>query len=174
MEETNAAPNRMIIILLGLIVLLLAAIVAYFVFANGNSNSAATNTDTGAVTPPAGMGAAPVEFDPATATRVADGETPEQHVTAYFEAVLAKNYAEAYNRLPADKKAAQDEASFGQQLESYGVAGYTIDSVVEEGEQAEITATASMSGGEFQYLWTFVKDGDSWLVKSRTLPGMGQ
>jgi hypothetical protein len=30
-----------------------------------------------------------------------------------------------------------------------------------------------MPGGAFQYLWTFVKDGDGWLVKSRTLPGMG-
>lgn len=172
MEETNAAPNRMILVLLGVIVLLLAGIVAYFVFFSGNATTPETNAP--AATPPAGMGAAPTEFDPATATRVAEGETPEQHVVAYFEAVLAKDYTTAYNRLPADKKAAQDEASFGQQLEGYGVGSYKIDSAVENGDTAEITATASMSGGEFQYLWTFVKDGDSWLVKSRTLPGMGQ
>jgi uncharacterized protein YxeA len=174
MEETHAAPNRTVIILLGIIVALLIAIVAYFAFANGKTGTASTgntdtNTNSGTPSTPAAT-----EFDPATATKVPAGETPEQYVIAYFDAVVAGDFQTAYDRLPTDKKAAQDQASFGEQLKGYGVSEYTIDSAVEEGDEAKVTATASMAGGQFQYLWTFVKDGDGWLVKSRTLPGMGQ
>lgn len=174
MEETSTAPNnRTVIILLGVIVLLLLGIIAYFLFANGSGDSATPTTGTnGTSTTPAATTPAP--FDPATATKVPAGETPEQYVTAYFDAVVAAEYQTAYDRLPADKKAAQDAAAFGEQLAGYGFTGYKIDSAVEEGEEFKVTATATTSGGEFQYLWTFVKDGDGWLVKSRTLPGMGQ
>lgn len=177
MEETTTAPNRTVIILLGIIVLLLAAIAGYFIL-GGNKGGATADTNTGTNNTAASNGtptpAASTPFDPATATKVPAGETPEQHVTAYFEAVLAGDFQTAYDRLPADKKAAQDVAAFGEQLKAYGVQSYRIDSATEEGEEAQVTATASMAGGEFQYLWTFVKDGDGWLLKSRTLPGMGQ
>jgi hypothetical protein len=176
MEETTAAPNRTILILLGVIVLLLAAIVGFYLL-NGNkgtdtTDTAGTGSNTGASNTPATTPAA--AFDPATATKVAAGETPEQHVTKYFEAVLAGDFQTAYDRLPADKKAAQDVTAFGEQLKGYGVQSFKIDSATEVGEEFQVTATASMAGGEFQYLWTFVKDGDGWLLKSRTLPGMGQ
>lgn len=180
MEEstgTTSAPNRSIVILLSVIIVLLLVVVGYFLFFNkGASDTVATDTaatDTGA---PAGMTGTTTDaaFDPATATKVPAGETPEQYVVAYFDAVVAGDFQTAYDRLPADKKAAQDAAAFGQQLAGYGVTAYTIDNVAEEGDQAEVTATATMPGGAFQYLWTFVKDGDGWLVKSRTLPGMGQ
>lgn len=175
MEETNTAPNRTVLILLGVIVLLLLAIVAFFVFGGNDGTGTATNEEptstatTGMPTTPAA-----VAFDPATATRVPDGETPEQYVIAYFDAVVSGDFQTAYDRLPTDKKAAQDAEAFASQLTGYGVSAYTIDSAVEEGEEAKVTATATMAGGAFQYLWTFVKDGDGWLVKSRTLPGMGQ
>lgn len=178
MEETTgttAAPNRMVMILVGVIVVLLLAIVAYFVFAGDKSGSTADTaaTDTAATT---GMPAATTatEFDAATATKVPAGETPEEYVTAYFEAVVAGDFQTAYDRLPADKKAAQDATAFGAQLKGYGVTAFTIDDVTEEGDEAKVTATATMPGGAFAYLWTFVKDGEGWLVKSRTLPGMGQ
>lgn len=179
MEETNTAPNRTVVILLGVIALLLVAIVAFFMFSNGDkAGTAGTEGTTGTTSTGTSTGmpgttqAGP--FDPATATKVPDGETPEQYVVAYFDAVVAGDFKTAYDRLPADKKAAQDEASFAQQLTGYGVSAYTIDSATEEGEEAKVTATATMAGGSFQYLWTFVKDGEGWLVKSRTLPGMGQ
>jgi len=175
MEETNTAPNRTVLILLGVIVLLLLAIVAFFVLDNGDDG---TPTATGETTTTATTGmpttTASGPFDPATATKVPAGETPEQYVTAYFDAVVAGDFQTAYDRLPADKKAAQDVNAFASQLTGYGVSAFTIDSATEEGEEAQVTATASMAGGSFQYLWTFVKDGDGWLVKSRTLPGMGQ
>lgn len=171
----TASPNRMIVILLGVIVVLLLAIVVYLAFAGGTKTATTTDktgtTGTTGTTATTGTSAA---FDPATATKVPAGETPEQYTKAYFDAVVAKDYVAAYDRLPTDKKAQSDQAAFSAQLDGYGVTGYTIDNVTEEGNEAKVTATATMPGGNFQYLWTFVKDGDGWLVKSRTLPGMGQ
>lgn len=184
MEETHSttAPNRTVTILLIVVVVLLAAIVVYLVLSGSDSTSAdgsATGTAaSGEATAsvPSGMTGSTeeAEFDPATATRVAAGMTPEQHVSAYFDAVVAGDFEGAYALLPTAKQ--QDYGSleaFSEQLNGYGITGFTIDSVVEEGDQTQVTATATMPGGDFQYLWTFVKDGDEWLVKSRTLPGMG-
>lgn len=181
-ESANApaASNRTILVLLGVIVVLLIAIIAFFFFRGSDTASTATPgaqapgaTDTGSATGMPGA-TAPVEFDPATATKVPAGETPEQYVVAYFDAVVAGDYATAYERLPADKKAASTQEQYAEQLKGYGMTEYTIDDATESGDEAQVTATAVMPGGSFTYLWTFVKDGDGWLVKSRTLPGMGQ
>lgn len=174
-----AGPNRTILALLGVIVVLLIAIIAFFFFRGSDTASttpdaqAPAATDTGSATSMPGA-TAPVEFDPATATKVPAGETPEQYVVAYFDAVVAGDYATAYERMPADKKAASTQEQYADQLKGYGMTEYTIDNATESGDEAQVTATAVMPGGSFTYLWTFVKDGDGWLVKSRTLPGMGQ
>lgn len=185
-EKTGgAAPNRTTAILLGIIAVLLVAVVAIILTQQGGSKTtgtpATTSTATvGATGPTGAMGGAmgsgaSAPFDPATATKVEAGKTPEEHVKAYFDAVVAGDYATAYKMLPAAKQADYgSESAFAEQLKSYGVTSYTIDDVTEEGGETKITATASMPGGSFQYLWTFVKEGDTWLVKSRTLPGMGQ
>ncbi|MDO8880446.1 MAG: hypothetical protein Q7W44_06570 [Coriobacteriia bacterium] len=177
---TPATANRTMLILLGAIVVLLLAIVVIFL-ARGNADSGPTvtaSTDTAATAgAPSGMPGATapaVEFDPATATTVPAGETPEAYVVAYFDAIVAGDYATAYGRLPTDKKASSTEQQFADQLTGYGVTEYTIDDVTEADGEAQVLATASMAGGQFQYLWTFVAEGDGWLVKSRTLPGMGQ
>lgn len=180
MEDTNstAAPanNRTVMILLGIIVILLAAIVAFVVFGKGDNTAETPNTTETTAT--AGMGApsgATQEeaFDPATATAVAAGKSPEQHVIAYFDAVVAGDFSAAYKMLPTAKQAEYgSEDAFSTQLTGYGITSYTIDSATESGDEAQVTATAVMEGGNFQYLWTFAKDGDNWLVKSRTLPGM--
>jgi hypothetical protein len=185
MEETNgtaAAPNRMILILLVVIVALLGVIIAIVVLGGNDTPATDTAADanftgTGTST---GMGtstgtSAEVAFDPATATRVAAGLTPEQHVATYFDAVVAGDYATAFAMLPTSKQAEYgDEAAFAEQLAGYGVTDYAIDDVTEADGETQVIATANMPGGAFQYLWTFVKDGEEWLVKSRTLPGMGQ
>lgn len=178
-ERTESgAPNRTMMILLGVIVVLLVAIVAIILVRGGDSPTAGTGATptgtTGTGTTGMGTGAAPAaQFDPATATKVAAGKTPEDHVKAYFDAVVAGDYATAFVMLPSAKQAEYGEqAAFAEQLAGYGVTGYTIDDVTESGNEAQITATANMPGGAFQYLWTFVKEGDVWLVKSRTLPGM--
>jgi hypothetical protein len=166
------------LILLGAIVVLLLAIVAIFYFrGTGTPASAVDNTGTQAPadTDTSGMPpmAPPAEFDPATATKVPEGETPEDYVTAYFDAVVAGDFAAAYDRLPADKKATSTEEQFASQLEGYSITEYTIEEVTESGDEVEVLANATTSAGGFQYLWTFVAEGDGWLVKSRTLPGMG-
>ncbi len=178
-ESTAAPKNKSIVILLVVIIALLAAAVAYFVLADKGSTDTTTTPGTSTteapVTPPAGMpgSTTPTEFDPATATVVAAGLTPEQHVTTYFDAVVAGDYPAAFKMLPAAKQAEYgDEAAFASQLTGYGITSYAIDGVVENGDETEVTATAVMPGGNFSYLWTFVKDGENWLVKSRTLPGM--
>lgn len=184
MEETTGATpkNNTVMIVLIAIIVLLAAVIVYFMFGQGTDDTAdqpaATATEPAPTdaAPPAGMPGMTTEeeFDPATATTVAAGTTPEQHVTEYFDAVLAGEYDTAYAMLPTSKQASYGSVdAFSEQLKGYGMTEYTIDSAVEEGEEAQVTATAVMPGGSFQYLWTFVKDGESWLVKARTLPGMG-
>lgn len=184
-ETTTTAPNtnKTVTIVLIAIILLLAAVIAYFLL-NGDSGTTtdqavgtgSASTTMGTAGAPAGMPST-VEtgpFDPTTATKVAEGTTPEEHVKVYFDAVLAGDYATAFAMLPTTKQKSYGTAdAFGEQLKSYGMTEYKIDSAVEEGEEFKIMATAVMPGGSFQYLWTFVKDGDSWLVKARDLPGMG-
>lgn len=174
-EEKSTNPNnRMIVILLGVIVVLLIGIVAYVVVGNGKGGTTDTASNPG-TTPGSTNTTAAAVFDPATATVVAAGKTPEQHVRAYFDAVVAKDFATAFKLLPTSKQQEYgDEAAFTSQLSGYGITAYTIDNSTESGTDWQVTATATMGGGNFSYLWTFVKDGDKWLVKSRELPGMAQ
>jgi len=182
-ETPEAAPkNRMTLILLGVIAVLLVAVVV--ILATGGdkstdgptaSNTGNTNTSTSTTGTTGGTPTEETPFDPATATQVASGQTPQQHVEAYFDAVVAGDYATAYEMLPTSKKDSYGGIdAFSSQLTGYGITGYTIDSTTEEGDETQVLATATMAGGEFQYLWTFVKVDDVWLVKSRTLPGMAQ
>ncbi len=174
----SAGPNKTVIALLAVVVVLLAAIVAIVVLqkpavAPVTADPGTTGTETSSTGVMPSTPATDVAFDVKTATKVAAGVTPEQHVKAYFDALVKDDYTTAYALLPLDKKAAQDEATFAAQLAEYDVQKYTIDDVKTTDTGAEITATATMAGGDFQYLWTFVKDADTWYVKSRTLPGMG-
>ncbi|GAB4285981.1 MAG: hypothetical protein Kow0067_09380 [Coriobacteriia bacterium] len=168
--------NRTVLILAGVVVVLLGAIIAILLLQGGPADTGTSAGQTAA--PDTGGSAMPpttsdTPFDPATATKVPDGQTPEEYTKEYFDAIVAGDFATAYALLPADKKAAQEEASFAEQLSGYGISDYTIDDVTEEGEEVRVTATAITPNGSFQYLWTFVAEGDGWLVKSRTLPGMG-
>lgn len=172
-----AGPNKGVLALLAVIVVLLGVIVAIIVLQKpatttttpgGTTNTA--STDTSAAMPAAATG----EFDPATATKLKDGVTPEQHVEAYFNAIIKGDYQTAYDLLPADKKAAQDAASFGQQLAGYGITAFKLGETSTSGEDTLVNATATMAGGSFDYVWTFTKVDGKWVVKSRELAGMGQ
>jgi len=177
---TEAAPaNKTVVMLLAAIAVLLVAIVGVIVV-QGNTAAPPTSADgaahTGAQLPPASMGGAmPTgEFDPATATKVPEGQTPEQYVETYFQAIVDGDYATAYELLPADKKAAQTADSFAQQLGGYGINAFEMGQVTEQGDERAVNATAVTPMGGFPYMWTFVKDGDGWLVKSRALTDMGK
>ncbi|MDY0340022.1 MAG: hypothetical protein RBS17_02250 [Coriobacteriia bacterium] len=179
-ESTSTTPrnNTVVIVLIALIVLL-AGVIAYFLLSDSDSGSDAAAPAAASATDVETSAAMPAmttedEFDPATATRVVEGVTPEQHVEKYFDAVLAGDYETAYAMLPTSKQESYGSVdAFSEQLTGYGMTDYSHDPAVEQGEETQVTATAVMPGGSFQYLWTFVKDGESWLVKARTLPGMG-
>ncbi len=171
-----AGPNKIVYILLGVIVVLLIGVVAAIAM-QGPAKTAtptATAPTTGAQTPPAGMGTATADtFDPATATRVPEGETPEQFVEVYFKDLVDKKYEDAYNRLPAAKKASQDLQSFSDQIAGYGITGYEMGATTTEGEDTTVSCSAVTSAGNFEYKWTFTKVDGKWVVKSRVLGGMG-
>src|SRR5574340_1796984 len=70
---TTAAPNRTIVILLGVIVLLLLAIIGYMAFGGGAKQTASTDTTgttAATTTGTTGTSATAAAFDPATATKV--------------------------------------------------------------------------------------------------------
>lgn len=165
--------NRTTALLLGVIALLLIAVVVILLTSRSPQAATTGGTTPGTTMPPASATAV-TAFDPATATQVEAGVTPEEYVKKYFDAIVAQDYNAAYNLLPVDKKSAQSPESFADQLGGYGIGSYTIDNATEEADTAEVLATANAQGMGFQYLWTFVKDGDTWLVKSREMPGMGQ
>ncbi|MBC7265448.1 MAG: DUF4878 domain-containing protein [Coriobacteriia bacterium] len=179
-QAAAGGQSKVVIALVAVVVVLVGVIVGLVVFkkpatpapttsADGGATGGATSGSTSGMP---GSTTQNVPFDPKTATKVAAGKTPEDHVKAYFDAVVKGDFATAYDLLPADKKAAQDEAAFAEQLKGYGITSYKIDDVSEKDGETQVLATASMAGGSFQYLWTFVKEGDTWLLKSRTLPGM--
>jgi hypothetical protein len=171
-----AGPNKIVYILLGVIVVLLIGVVAAIAM-QGPAKTAtptATAPTAPATTPPAGMTTATEEtFDPATATRVPEGETPEQFVEAYFKGLVDKNYESAYNRLPAAKKASQSLQSFSDQIAGYGITGYEMGATTTEGEDTKVTCSAVTSSGNFEYIWTFTQVDGAWVVKARVLGGMG-
>lgn len=113
-------------------------------------------------------------YDPATAARVAEGKTPEEHVKAYFDAIVAGDYATAFALLPTDKREATTEADFAAQLQGYGINGYSMGATTEAAGDTIIQATANTPMGSFTYIWTFAQADGEWLVKSRELAGMGQ
>ena len=114
-----------------------------------------------------------VLFDPSTAMRVAEERSPEEHVRMHMQKLVDGDYATAYALLPADKQASYgDRQVFAAQVGGYGIQSFTIDNAVQTDTTAEVTTTMVTSNGDFQYVWTFVKDGDTWFVKSRTIGGM--
>lgn len=118
-------------------------------------------------------GGAPVTFDPGKATKVPEGVTPEEFVKAYYEDVAAGRYAEAYKRLPLEKQQSYgDSGSFERQLKAYGISGYEMEKPQSAGDEISIVAWQQTPNGSFGYKWTLVKEGDSWLVKSRVQAGM--
>lgn len=173
-----AGPNKIVYILLGVIVVLLIGVVAAIAMQGTGAKTAgptATTPPTAGQTPPAGMGTATADnFDPATATRVPEGETLEQFVETYFKDLVDKNYEDAYNRLPAAKKSSQDLQSFSDQIAGYGITGYEMGATTTEGEDTKVTCSAVTSAGNFEYNWTFTQVDGAWVVKARVLGGMGQ
>jgi len=113
-----------------------------------------------------------VPFDAQNATRVPSGMSPREYVEKYYRSCIDGNYRTAYDMLPADKKAAVSADDFAEQIKGYGMTAFNIRKTNLRGDDATVEVAATTSGGDFGCLWTFVKGGDGWLVKSRVLSGM--
>ncbi|MDF1542020.1 MAG: hypothetical protein RQ731_03175 [Anaerosomatales bacterium] len=174
----SALGQKQVTLLLAVAAVLLAAVIGILVWQNSNSSPTASvapvSTDPVAQAP-TGMGAQvpEVEFDPATAPAVPEGQTPLEYLTGYYEACAAKEYETAYGLLPvASQQYYGDAASFEQTLEGYGISDFSVDEPVEGGDTVSIVGWQVAQGMTFGYEWTFVKaDDGTWRVKSRTMAG---
>lgn len=156
-ETVTTARDRRTAFVLAIVCVLLALVIAFLLVHRFASPS---------VTP--GTAQAPAS-ETATPTVVPAEETPEQFIGGYFDAVIGGDYEAAYERLPADKRAEQDLESFSASLEGYGITGYSIDGVSSSETTAQVLVTASMPAGTMQYVWTFERSDDDWVLVSRGL-----
>lgn len=177
--------QKTITLLLVAIVALLAAVVGVIIYQNANAvpdaNPAQAPTGQTATPDTAATGnnaqgtpAPPAEFDPATAPKVPEGQTPEQYVTAYYQACIEGDYETAFGMLPTATAASYgDSGAFAAQVEGYGVSGFSVDPQAENGDTCTVQGYQQVSDMSFGYLWTFVKgDNGTWLAQSRDMAGM--
>lgn len=174
--------QKPLIIGLAVVIILLAAIVGVLVFQGNGSNNADTtaqnaatsNADASASTAMQQAMSKAADFDEKTATKLKKGMTPEKWVKAYYDACDKQDWKAAWEHLPAAKKDATSADALGQQLSSYGITGYKIDSSKKNSDgDLEITVTQSTSSyGDFTSVWTFQPEGDTYLVKGKAVAGM--
>jgi cell division septation protein DedD len=186
MEGKHMSNNKTMVALLGVVAVLLAVIAGVLLFkpstdVPGVDPAAVTQqpSSTGTGTPTGMPGGAPTPapsgpFDPAKATKVPAGQTPQQFVEGYFKAITKGDYGAAFKMLPAEKQSSQTAEQFAQQLQGYGLNGYEMGKATVQGDEAVVEGTAKTSAGNFGYTWTLVKYKGGWVVKSRSLTGMGQ
>lgn len=176
----SAFGQKQVTILLAVAAVLLAAVIGILIWQNSSSSSPSSQsqvpaTGTPTAQQPTGMGAqAPeVEFDPATAPAVPEGQTPAEYLTAYYEACASGDYQTAYDMLPvASQQYYGDVTSFEETLKGYGITEYTVDEPTESGDSVSVVGWQVAQGMTFGYTWTFVKaDDGTWRVKSRTMAG---
>lgn len=183
MSETTVPRNNTVPMLLGVVAVLLLAIVVLLVVTNGKDDTNTTNGTTATAPTDAasapisqpGMGASTgVEFDPATATKVAEGMTPEDHVTAYYQAILDKEWETAFSMQPATSQQGTNATDFEATQTGYGMTKFTIEESVEDGDIATVTALQDLgANGMWAAQWTFEKYEGGWVVQSRAV-GMAQ
>jgi hypothetical protein len=190
-QNTRTGANPIVIVLV-VAVVVLAAGLGYVIW-KGNDNgavteipansttsqlagqSSGTTTDAAAGTAgtTGGSTAAPADFDPASATKVPEGTTPEQWVTEYYTAADGGDWETAFNHLPAAKQAGSSPQALQEQVAGYGVVGFTVVSATEEGDKATVIVDQETGQyGTFENTWVFVKDGGAWLVQSKAVTGM--
>ncbi len=116
---------------------------------------------------------APANFDPKTATKVPANSDPKKFVEAYYASIMKDDYKTAFAHLPADKQTGSSPDALKQQIEGYGVTGYTITSASQQGDQYTVNADQQTSSyGTFSNTWVFVKNGNAWVLQSKAVTGM--
>jgi FlaG/FlaF family flagellin (archaellin) len=156
MAENNT--NRTVMILAGAVVVLLIAFVAVVVL----------NTGSGATPAPT----ATTDGTAATATTATSnpGMTPS---TAFDPANIDKKWDAAFKMQPAASQSGT-VADFQSTQEMYGMTAFTIFADTTGSTDATVVVRQDLgTNGIWNATWTFVKDGGTWLVKTRKV-GMGE
>jgi len=181
MSEQTSNTNQMVVIGLAVVAVLLAAIAGILVFQQNQAAkipapaTSAAPTDPAVQAPP-GMGGAasttPVEFDAKTATKVPEGQTPEEFVKAYHEAVGKGDFEAAYKMLPLEKQQSYGDAkAYGEQVKAYGITGYEMGEPTETADTFSVSATQVTPQMPIAYTWSFKKVDGKWFCASRTMGG---
>jgi hypothetical protein len=167
------APNRTVVYLLGVIVVLLVALVAIFVVSRPSTPAVTSTTppaatETTATSMPGIKPSTGADFDPAKATAVTKGSTPEAHVKTYYQAILDKKWDVAFKMQPAASQAGGTVADFEATQTGYGLTSFKIVTSKIEGEGATVEVEQNLgANGTWGVMWSFVKYHGGWVVQSR-------
>jgi hypothetical protein len=180
MAQNQQGMQKTIMILLGVVVVLLVAIVGIVVYTGQQKNSAAagatstvdTSSAATAATTTAQPGMAPstaTPFDPATATKVPSGTTPQQFVSSYYQNILDKKYDVAFKMQPAASQQGT-VADFQATQQGYGMVSFKVVSSNVAADSATVDIEQNLgSNGLWGALWTLKKVGNDWFVESRAI-----
>lgn len=171
MSDTQPKTNRTVMYLLGAIVLLLTVLVAVvFARQQGGSQVASQPGEPSVPTTGTSMpGVAPsTAFDKATATKVPAGTDPKVYVQKYYQAILDKKYDVAFKMQPASSQVGGTVEDFKGTQTMYGMTAFKVLTSDVKGEIATVSVEQNLGqNGTWGAIWTFVKDGSTWLVKTR-------
>jgi len=183
MAETTGTNKNAVPILLGVIALLLVAIVVgLLIKGNAKTDTAATTSTSSTASTAAtstgdqaGMASSTSDtFDPATATKVPSGTTPEDFVKQYYQAILDKKWDAAFKMQPAASQKGGTVADFQSTQEMYGMASFKITGSDVKDSAAQVSVSQDLgTNGNWTAMWTFAKYKTDWVVESRQV-GMAQ
>jgi hypothetical protein len=172
--EPAPAQNKTVVYLLGVIVVLLVALVAIFVVTRTSTPGTTATTPDVATTEPTSTampGIKPstgADFDPATATKVPAGTTPDAYVKLYYQSILDKKWDVAFKMQPAASQAGGSVEQFQSTQTGYGMASFKVVTSSSQGDTSTVEVEQNLgANGTWGALWTFVKYKSDWVVKSR-------
>jgi hypothetical protein len=174
----SSAPvqNKTVVYLLGGIAVLLVVLLAVLFYRGQGStavpDATAPGTSTETSTPPSmpGVGSSTgAEFDPATATKVPAGETPEAYMKRYYQAIIDKKFDIAFKMQPATSQVNGTVDDFGATQTGYGYTAFSVVGASTQGDTSTVSADLTLgANGNWSVDWVFVKVGGTWLVKERS------
>jgi hypothetical protein len=177
MAENNT--NRTVMLLAGAVVVLLIAFVVVVVLStnSGGGQSAQTSNNTAATTTASTdtsatglVSSTSTPFDPSTATKVPAGQTPQAFVSAYYQDMLDGKWADAFKMQPYASQQGQTVADFQATETSYGMTSFKLIGEKTVGTTATVVIEQNLgANGIWGATWTLVKQGGTWLVKSRSV-----
>jgi len=101
--------------------------------------------------------------------------TPREYVTAYYQAILDKQWQKAFDMQPAASKTGQTVAAFQQtQEQMYGMTAFSIFSDVTGSNEATVVARQDLGANSiWNTTWTFGLEAGTWVAHTRKI-GLGE